>query len=139
MKLSTPYPPKKPRIELIPLIDVMFFLLASFIFVSLSMVQHKGIRVDVPQAATGQPDRQEYYAVTITKDGKLYANKRLVTQAELVQELGKLSRQPDAPRVYINADKSVPHGEVIMVMDLAREAGIEKVALETKPRSPSAP
>jgi biopolymer transport protein ExbD len=53
MKLSTPYPPKKPRIELIPLIDVMFFLLASFIFVSSSVVQLEGIRVDVPQAGTG--------------------------------------------------------------------------------------
>lgn len=133
MKLSTPYPPKKARIELIPLIDVMFFLLASFIFVSLSMVQHRGIRVDVPQAEASQPDHQDYFAISVTADGKLYANKRLVSEHELRQELAALLAREREPRVYINADKRVPHGEVIAVLDLARSTGVNKIAFETKP------
>ncbi|MFZ5658602.1 MAG: ExbD/TolR family protein [Pseudomonadota bacterium] len=133
MKLSTPYPPRKPRIELIPLIDVMFFLLASFIFVSLSMVQHRGIRVDVPQAAASQPDRHDYFAISLTADGKLYANKRLVSEQELRRELAALLGREKEPRVYINADRRVPHGEVIAVLDLARRTGINKIAFETKP------
>lgn len=133
MKLSTPYPVKKPRIELIPLIDVMFFLLASFIFVSLSMVQHRGIRVDVPQAAAGQADRDDYFAISMTADGRLYADKRPVSEAELRHELAALANREHEPRVFINADKRVPHGDVIAVLDLARSAGIRQIAFETRP------
>lgn len=132
MKLSTPYPPKKPRIELIPLIDVMFFLLASFIFVSLSMVQHRGIRVDVPQAAASQPDHDEYFSISVTADGHLYADKRLVSAAEMRHELAALVSRENEPRVFINADKRVPHGDVIAVLDLVRTAGIHRVAFETR-------
>lgn len=133
MKLSTPYLTKKPRIELIPLIDVMFFLLASFIFVSLSMIHHRGIRVDVPQAASGQPDRKEYFAISMAADSKLYINKRLVSERELRQELSTLLRREIDPRIYINADKRVPHGDVINVLDIVRAVGIKRVAFEVKP------
>lgn len=133
MKLSTPYPPKKPRIELIPLIDVMFFLLASFIFVSLSMVQQRGIRVDVPQAAAGQADRNAYFAISLTRDGRLYADKRPVSTVELRQELTALLSREQEPQVFINADKRVPHGDVIGVLDMARSVGIRKIAFETRP------
>lgn len=133
MKLSNPVPPRKARIELIPLIDVMFFLLASFIFVSLSMVQQKGIKVDIPAAATGEANRKEYSAVSITADGKLFLDKRPVSLDELQAALQLMAGRPEEPRLYISADRQARHGDVVAVLDATRRAGLHKVSFETRP------
>jgi len=133
MKLSNPVPVRKARIELIPLIDVMFFLLASFIFVSLSMVQQKGIKVDVPKAATGDSNRKEYSAISVTAAGKLFLDKRPVTLEELQAALLQMARRSDEPRLSISADRQARHGDVVAVLDATRQAGLSKVAFETRP------
>lgn len=133
MKLSNPVPMRKARIELIPLIDVMFFLLASFIFVSLSMVQQKGIKVDVPAAATGEANRKEYSAVSITADGKIFLDKRPVSLEELQAALQLMAGRPEEPRLYISADRQARHGDVVAVLDATRRAGLHKVSFETRP------
>lgn len=133
MKLSNPIPPRKARIELIPLIDVMFFLLASFIFVSLSMVQQKGIKVDIPSAVSGEANRKEYSSVSITAEGKLYLDKRPVTREELAAALQQMARRPEEPRLYISADRQARHGDVVTVLDATRLAGLHKVSFETRP------
>lgn len=133
MKLSNPIPVKKARIELIPLIDVMFFLLASFIFVSLSMVQQKGIKVDIPAAASAEANRKEYSSVSITAEGRLYLDKRPVTKEELLASLEQMARSKEEPRLYIGADRQARHGDVVAVLDAIRLAGLRKVSFETRP------
>ena len=133
MKLSNPVPVRKARIELIPLIDVMFFLLASFIFVSLSMVQQKGIKVDIPTAATGDANRKEYSAVSVTADGKLFLDKRSVSLEELHAALQQMVRRSEEPRLSISADRQARHGDVVAVLDATRQAGLRKVSFETRP------
>lgn len=133
MKLSNPIPLRKARIELIPLIDVMFFLLASFIVVSLSMVHQKGIKVDVPAAASGEVNRKEFTSVAITAEGKLFLDKRSVTREELLAALQQISRRPEEPRLYISADRQASHGDVVAVLDATRLAGLHKVSFETRP------
>jgi len=133
MKISNPIPPRKARIELIPLIDVMFFLLASFIFVSLSMVQQKGIKVDIPAAASGQANQSEYTSISITANGSLFLDKRPVTREQLSSELKRLASGGNEPRLYIGADRETKHGDVVAVLDATRLAGLHKVSFETRP------
>lgn len=139
MKLSNPVPVRKARIELIPLIDVMFFLLASFIFVSLSMVQQKGIKVDVPKAATGEANRKEYSAVSVTAEGELFLDKNPVSMEELRAALQQMARRSDKPRLSISADRQARHGDVVAVLDATRQAGLSKVSFETRPLDGSRP
>lgn len=133
MKLSNPVPVRKARIELIPLIDVIFFLLASFIFVSLSMVQQKGIKVDVPAAATGELGRSEYSALSVTVDGRFFLDRRPVTLDELRAALRLMAGRSDEPRLSISADRRARHGDVVAVLDATRQAGLRKVSFETRP------
>lgn len=139
MKLSNPVPLRKARIELIPLIDVMFFLLASFIFVSLSMVQQKAIKVDVPKAASGEANRKEYSAVSVTAEGKLFLDKDPVSMEELRAALQQMARRSDEPRLSISADRQARHGDVVAVLDATRLAGLRKVSFETRPLDGSRP
>ena len=73
MKLHSPVPHRKARIEIIPLIDIMFFLLASFMLVSMSMIRLAGIKVSLPQAATAQPEKKpDFETISIKTDGTIY-------------------------------------------------------------------
>src|SRR6266699_787907 len=76
MHIASPIPHKKARIEIIPLIDIMFFLLASFMMVSLSQVHMKGIKVNLPSGVSGQTQtKREYISVSVDKDGHYFFDK----------------------------------------------------------------
>src|SRR5436305_14028372 len=76
MRVSSPVPHKKARIEIIPLIDIMFFLLASFMMVSLSQVHMKGMKVNLPTGQTGETQaKNEYISVSVDRDGHPYPDK----------------------------------------------------------------
>ena len=123
---------ERPRIEVIPLIDIMFFLLATFIMVSLSMVKNQGISVALPTAATGQAQAPSRFAtVTVTEGGHLYLDKEAVTFDALPQRLeARHQAEPDL-RVVFNGDALASFGDVVQALDQARRAGIEKVAIQT--------
>jgi biopolymer transport protein ExbD len=121
------------RIEIIPLIDIMFFLLATFVMVSLSMVKNKGIPVILPAANTGTPqDQKEHGVVSVTETGQLYLDKRELSQEQLVAELRKLKEQNAELRVFINGDENARVGLAVAVLDETRKLGISKVAFETR-------
>lgn len=121
---------KKARIEMIPLIDTFFLVLVFFIYGVLSMVVHRGIPVKLPQAATSVPDQKDYLAVTLLPGGVILVNEEPCPLGQLQQKLGELRpAQKDKP-LYLNADRAVPHGSVVEVLDAIRGAGFEKVVIE---------
>jgi biopolymer transport protein ExbD len=136
MNIPSIRPRSRARIEIIPLIDIMFFLLATFVMVSLSMVKSKGIPVILPAASTGTPQEQkDHVVVSLTETGQLYLDKRELTQEQLVAELRKLKEQNAELRVFINGDENARLGLAIAVLDETRKLGISKVAFETRAKS----
>ena len=125
---------KKARIEIIPMIDTIFFLLVFFMISTLSMSQFKGMPVNLPKAASGQQAPAESAAVTIDKAGRLFLNRQAIDKSALGESLRQqLAKNPDLLGV-INADDMVEHGQVVEVMDIARGANVAKMAIAVKPK-----
>ena len=133
VKLGSKLPTEsaEARIEIIPLIDIMFFLLASFMLVSLSMVNLKSVKVNLPTAVTATVEsKKKFVDISVDKTGVVYLDKKLMGNHELALALvAALKANPDL-RVFISGDKDARHGEIIHVLDAVRSAGIEKVAFE---------
>jgi len=127
---------KRARIEIIPLIDIIFFLLATFIMVSLSMSKNQGVNVALPTASTAASlgDTQELdKAVTLTIDGKgdVFYNKEKITIAQLPLRLQTLKSTSKDPKVIINGDAHADFNSVVAVLDAVRAIGIGKVGINT--------
>jgi len=131
---------KRARIEIIPLIDIMFFLLATFVMVSLSMVKNQGISVNLPAAKTSAAQsRESSWVVSITATGEIYFNKETLSLEELTEKLkGVLLVNPD-PKIFINGDTKAEFGQAIAVLDLVRKLGITRIAVETRPADAAKP
>ena len=133
MHVASPIPKKRARIEIIPLIDIMFFLLAAFMLVSLSMVNMRSVKVNLPTAVSAQQDvRKDFVDISIDKNGSPYLDKTPVGNNELVTTLDHLQKANPNLRVIISGDQDAHHGDVIRVLDLVRAAGIDKVAFEIR-------
>ena len=133
MNVPSPRGTKRARIEIIPLIDIVFFLLATFVMVSLSMVKNQGISVNLPVATSSAPqEREDYTTITVTESGEYYFNKDAVAYEQLTERLKGLKENNPEPRVFINGDQKAEFGKAIAVLDEVRKLGITKVAIETK-------
>jgi len=135
VKLGSKLPTEgtEARIEIIPLIDIMFFLLAAFMLVSLSMVNMKSVKVNLPTATAATSDaRKDFVNVSVDAGGLVYLDKKPVGHNELAQQLNAAQKTNATLRVFISGDKDARHGEVIRVLDLVRSVGIEKVAFEIR-------
>ena len=125
---------KKARIEIIPMIDTIFFLLFFFMISTLSMSRYSGLPVNLPKAATGQQTPSESAAVTIASDGTIAIDKQDVARAQVGEILkARLTKSPGL-LVLINADERVEHGLVVEIMDQARQVGVAKMAIAVKPK-----
>lgn len=132
MKIPTPSGVRRARIEIIPLIDIMFFLLATFVMVSLSMVKNQGIPVRLPVASTSAPqERNDYVAITVSETGNYYFNKELVGLDDVINRLRAEQSQHTDLKVFINGDARANFESVVAVLDETRKLGITKVAIET--------
>ncbi len=125
---------KKARIEIIPMIDTIFFLLVFFMISTLSMTQFKGMPVNLPKAASGQQAPAESAAITIDKDGRLFLNQQAIDKLALGEALRQQLAKNAEMLVVINADDGVQHGQVVEVMDIARGAKVAKMAIAVKPK-----
>ena len=128
---------KKPRIEIIPMIDTMFFLLVFFMIATLAMTIQHGMPVSLPTAESSTDKISEHVSLTLTREGRLYYNKEAITLQELEMRLANLRQSSSDPSLLINADEQVPHGRVIKVMDLIRLSGITSMSIATKPSTES--
>ena len=125
---------KKARIEIIPMIDTIFFLLVFFMISTLSMTQFKGMPVNLPKAASGQQAPADSAAITINKEHQIFLDKQPVEKTSLADRLGGLIAKNPELLVVINADDGVEHGHVVEVMDIARSANVAKMAIAVKPK-----
>jgi biopolymer transport protein ExbD len=136
MHIPSPVARRKARIEIIPLIDIIFFLLATFVMVSLSMIQNQGISVHLPAASSAvTQDRHDESTITITADENYFFNHEPVTHEQLLEKLNTMKKIAADPQVVINADRTVNFGSVVGVLDEIRKEGIQKVAIETISKS----
>jgi biopolymer transport protein ExbD len=134
MRVSSPIPHHKARIEIIPLIDIMFFLLASFMMVSLSQVHMKGMKVNLPTGQTGETQaKNEYISVSVDRDGHPYFDKEeMRSYDELAVRLKKVHDENPEAKVFIRGDADTVHFNIIRVLDTLRSVGFYKVAFEIK-------
>jgi biopolymer transport protein ExbD len=140
MKMRSPIPHKKARIEIIPLIDIMFFLLASFMMVSLSQTHMKGIRVNLPSANTPPPppnDQKDYVSIRIAEGGLIYFDNVPVNFDDVHPRLFKMHEANRDVKVSISAETLALHGDVIGVLDKVRSVGITKIGYQIKTASPT--
>ncbi|HEX6439120.1 MAG TPA: biopolymer transporter ExbD [Candidatus Binatia bacterium] len=128
---------KKARIEIIPMIDTIFFLLVFFMISTLSMAQYRGMPVNLPKAASGQQAPAESAAITIDSQGRLFLDKQPIEKTTLGDLLRQQLAQNADLLVVINADDGVEHGRVVEVMDIARTANIARMAIAVKPKQES--
>jgi len=128
---------KRTRIEIIPMIDTMFFLLVFFMLSSLALTKMNGFPVNLPQASSAPKQAPVDLTVTIDKDRQVFVNQHRVDLPELGSELVRESHGADLTQtsIVINADKTVPHGMVVKSIDEARGIGIIKFAIATEPES----
>ena len=134
MKIGSPFPHKKARIEIIPLIDIMFFLLASFMMASLSMIKMQSIKMNLPTATQATRDfKPDIVNISVDKAGDVFVEKKIVTAAELGTYLSNRYHMNTNLPVYISGDKDATHGSVIRVLDLVRREGIQKVSFAITP------
>src|ERR1700755_3057767 len=128
---NSPVQIKRARIEIIPLIDIMFFLLASFMLVSLTMINMKGIDVNLPTATSSQPNNKpDFTMVSIDALMDIYFEKEKVPKEDVLPRLQKLYDANHDVRIFIRADKDATYETVVYVLDKARTAVIQKVGLE---------
>ena len=124
---------KKARIEIIPLIDIMFFLLACFMMVSLTMVNARSLKVSLPTAQAGDPENKpNTVSISVSASGGIFLDKRPVGKNELQSELERQRTQHANTRVVISGDVDSRHGSMIVVLDKVRSAGIQNVAFQVR-------
>ena len=126
------------RIEIIPLIDIMFFLLASFMLVSLSMVNMKSVKVNLPTATTATADtKKDFLDISVNKAGLIFMDKKPMGNNELALALADLKTKNPELRVFISGDQDARNGDMMHVLDLVRSAGVDRVAFEIRPPTKS--
>ncbi|HKB16592.1 MAG TPA: biopolymer transporter ExbD [Planctomycetota bacterium] len=127
---------KRARIEIIPLIDIIFFLLATFIMVSLSMTKNQGVQVALPTAGTAaslgdSQQMEKSVTLSVTEKGDVFFNKEKITLAQLPLRLQTFKSTVTDPRVIVNSDAGADFKHVVGVLDEVRRIGIGKVGINT--------
>ncbi|MBI4342673.1 MAG: biopolymer transporter ExbD [Candidatus Omnitrophica bacterium] len=127
-----PFTAKRPRVEMVPLIDMFFLLLVFFIFGVFSLTMQQGILVELPEAATAAATRNEALTVSLDASGGLFLNHAPVSLAALPAQLAAARGRLKDPVVVINADRAVSHGAVVSVLDVVRQTGLQRVSFQVE-------
>jgi len=127
---------KKARIEIIPLIDVIFFLLATFVLFTLSLSRIQSLPVQLPVATPSTPSQKDDDMVTIqvSDTGTYYWNKEPIGANELVPRLHSYKSSVSVPRILVAGDNKAKFGPTVFALDQVRKEGIEQVSIETRVR-----
>lgn len=131
MKLRKSREYKRGRIEIIPMIDVMFFLLATFMLASLSMQNLHSLPVNLPQGHAAPIQAKTPVTLTITPDSRIYLGKTQVTLDSLAPTLKTMLSGPDAS-IIVAADSTAPNGITVQAMIKARDAGAQHFLIAVK-------
>ena len=121
---------KKARIEMLPLIDIVFLLLVFFIYAMLSMAVHRGLPVELPLSTTAKIEKKLILSVTVEADKAIYVDKERVALADLTQVLQSKAGSIREPGVLVFADRALPYQMIYNVLDKIRLAGLSRISLQ---------
>lgn len=122
---------KKARIEMLPLIDIVFLLLVFFIYTMLSMAVHRSLPVSLPSSSSAALDRQQILSITVDANGIVSVEKEVVTYEALLPLLQQRKNEDAIKAVALYADRNLRYQELFRVLDILKEVGLEQVALQT--------
>jgi biopolymer transport protein ExbD len=135
MKLNLDSPTQETRIEIIPLIDVIFCVLTFFILAAVGLTRQSAINVDLPRASTGTSQMREMMVVSVDTIGQIYVEQEPVTRNQLLQELESYRVSSPDGLIVLYASRSTQYNNVVEVLDLLRTVGGDRVALATLPET----
>jgi len=123
---------QRPRIEMLPLIDIVFLLLVFFIYAMLSMAVHRGLPVTLPSSSSVKVDKRMILSVTLNADGSIYLDKERRTFDSLRESLNRAASSGKEAGVLLFADRTVSYQDLFRVMDQIRAAGITRISLQAE-------
>jgi biopolymer transport protein ExbD len=131
MKVALPER-RKSRIEMLPLIDIVFLLLVFFIYAMLSMAVHRGMPVILPTSSTAKIDKHLILSVTVRADGSIFLDKEPIALKDLRGALREAARNRKETGVLLLADKAVSYQALFRVLDQIRLAGLNRISLQAE-------
>ena len=131
MKVNIPAS-RRPRIEMLPLIDIVFLLLVFFIYAMLSMAVHRGLPVVLPTSASAAVEKKTVLSITIKADGSIYLDKQPVEIEALATVLNKQASDKHESSVMLFADKGLAYQRLFNVLDQIRKAGLSNISLQAE-------
>lgn len=123
---------KEARIEMLPLIDIVFLLLVFFIYAMLSMAVHRALPIALPKSGTAEIDNRPLMAVSITYEGDIYIDKQPVELKDLQELLQNKTVTEREKGVQVFADRLVEYQRLFMVLDSIKKAGISQISLQAE-------
>ena len=134
MKMRAYRVESSPKLMIIPMIDIIFFLLVFFMMSTLNMVYQKSLPINLPISSAAQQDITTPVTVSVTETGRIQLDQEELPLETLAARMrGKLASQPQIP-VILRADQAAEHGKVVAVMDQLKTAGVQKLAIATQPK-----
>lgn len=135
MKIISPLPRKRGRLEIIPLIDIMFFLLAAFMVVSINKIKVDSLKISLPTdvPSTVHETKEDFVSISIDTEGQVQIDKQKITsKEEFLYRLEQLYAANNDQKILISADREAHHGDVMAALAKIRQAGFQKVAFAVK-------
>ena len=123
---------RKARIEILPLIDIVFLVLVFFIYAMLSMAVHRGLPVVLPSSSTAKIDKTIVLSVTVKSDGSVFVDKKPIHLDDLAEALKRAVKGDKEAGVLLFADRNLSYHKLFKIMDCIRTAGITKISLQAK-------
>ena len=123
---------RKARIEMLPLIDIVFLLLVFFIHAMLSMAVHRGVPVELPVSSTAEIDKKLILSITMRADGEVFLDSRPISLDDLTEALKTKTAQMREPGVLLFAAGTVPYQDLFTVMDRIKMADISRISLQAE-------
>ena len=134
MKLKSMKIEHQPKLMIIPMIDIIFFLLVFFMMSMLTMVVQKSVHIQLPQAATSKVNLDKVLPITVTADGAIYLEQERIPEGQLKARLeAEKSKNPELA-IIVRGDAGVNYGRVVSVIDTAKKSGIQKVSIAAEER-----
>ena len=123
---------RKARIEMLPLIDIVFLVLVFFIYAMLSMAVHRGLPVILPSSSTAKIDKTTILSITVKSDGTVFIDKKPTSLDNLSEELKRAVKGDSGAGVLVFADRDLPYQKLFKVMDSIRMAGVNRISLQAE-------
>lgn len=123
---------RKTRIEMLPLIDIVFLLLVFFIYAMLSMAVHRGLPIQLPTSSSVKIDKSLVLSVTVKADGTIFIDKEKIALKKLTKALQMKAKGEKEPGVLLFADRSLAYQKLFHVLDQIRNSGISRISLQAE-------